>query len=164
MTRIFLALAAGLLAASAQADEHKIFLPKDVPPAYVKECGSCHVAFPPQLLDAQDWRNVMNNLDKHYGDNATLNDPARQEIADFLVRNADTRGYSSGANSARWPLPKLTKTDWFKHEHHKVTNTLWTGPTVRSPSNCGACHAQAEQGSFREDGIRMPGDPRRERK
>jgi len=164
MNRVIPALAACLLASLAHADGKKFFVAGDAPPAYARECGSCHVAFPPRLLGAEDWRKVMDNLEKHYGDNALIGDPARREITDYLVRNADTDGYSSGANSTRWPLPKLTKTDWFRHEHHKVTNTLWTGPQVRSPANCGACHSRAEQGSFREDEIQMPGDPRRAHK
>ncbi|MCL2345742.1 MAG: diheme cytochrome c [Desulfobulbus sp.] len=164
MKPIISTLAACLLATAAHADDDKIAVPADAPPSYVKECGSCHVAFPPQLLSAEDWQNVMNHLEKHYGDNAAIADPTRQEITAFLVRHADAHGRSSGANSSRWPLPKLTKTGWFKHEHHKVTNTLWTGPTVRSPSNCSACHERAEQGSFREEEIRMPGDPRRAHK
>ncbi|MDR0776955.1 MAG: diheme cytochrome c [Azonexus sp.] len=166
MQRIALLLAVCLLAPAAHADKHKqkIAIPIDVSPAYVKECGDCHVAFPPQLLSANDWQSVMSNLEKHYGDNAAIADKTRQEITDFLVRNADSRGYSAGANSTRGPLPKLTETNWFRREHRKITNTLWTDPQVRSASNCGACHSQAEQGSYRERELRMPGGARHEHK
>jgi len=162
MKAIALLLALCLLIPAAQAGKHKqkIGLPAAVSPAYVKECGDCHVAFPPQLLSARDWQSVMANLEKHYGDNAEIADKTRQEITDFLVRNADSRAYSAGANSARWPLPKLTETDWFRHEHRKIANTLWTDPQVRSASNCAACHSRAEQGSYREEELRMPGGAR----
>ncbi|MDR2239624.1 MAG: diheme cytochrome c [Zoogloeaceae bacterium] len=152
-----------LFAACGVARADTIAVPADAPPVYMKECGECHVAYPPQLLDAGDWKNVMDNLHAHYGDNAVIGEQARQEITDFLTRNADSNGYSAGANSMRSPLPKLTRTGWFRHAHIKITNTLWTGNQVRSRSNCGACHMRAEQGSFQENEIRMPGDPRRER-
>jgi len=150
-----------LLAACGAAHAGDIALPADTPPVYIKECGDCHVAFPPMLLSAEDWKNVMGNLEKHYGDNAGISDKMRQEITDFLVRNADTDGRSFGANAIGRPLPKLTRASWFRDAHRKITNTLWTGPKVGSPSNCGACHMQAEQGSFEKNEIRMPGDPRR---
>jgi hypothetical protein len=164
MLRIISGLAVCLLASVAQAGDDIIALPADTPPVYIKECGSCHVAFPPQLLAADDWQRVMNNLEKHYGDNAAIADSMQREITDFLVRRADPGNYSAGANSMRWPLPKPTRSSWFQHTHHKITATLWTGPTVRSASNCGACHIKAEQGSFKKEEIQMPGDPRRARK
>jgi len=38
---------------SAIAD--KLRLPADAPPAFQAECGSCHGAFSPQLMIADDW-------------------------------------------------------------------------------------------------------------
>jgi hypothetical protein len=148
------------LTITAYADKkQKIVVPADAPPVYLKECGGgCHVAFPPALLSASDWQTIMSKLDKHYGDNAVIPDQERQEITDFLVRNAGSGIGSGGGVSS---LPKLTATRWFRREHHEIPATLWSGKQVGRPSNCGACHSQAEQGSFDEDEVRLPGDARR---
>ncbi|MDP1920915.1 MAG: CxxxxCH/CxxCH domain-containing protein, partial [Myxococcales bacterium] len=38
--------------------------------AYETECGSCHLAFPPNLLPAPSWKSVMGGLTDHFGQNA----------------------------------------------------------------------------------------------
>ncbi|MDR2000515.1 MAG: diheme cytochrome c [Zoogloeaceae bacterium] len=160
MERIVLLFAAGLLASAAHAG--KMTVPADASPAYAKECGECHVAFPPALLAASDWQTVMANLDKHYGDNAAIADEIQREITDFLVRSAGSDRRTAGATPMRETLPRLTATSWFRHEHRRVPNSIWSGKQVRRAANCSACHTRAEQGSFREREIRMPGDARRE--
>ena len=77
-----------LFALSLAAHADKLRLPADAPPAFQAECASCHLAFPPQLLAAEDWKRVMASLDKHYGDNASLDAKTRVILEDFLVRNA----------------------------------------------------------------------------
>jgi hypothetical protein len=80
-----LILAACVLAAPwAQADGDKR---ARVPllPAYVQECGSCHVAFAPGLLPAASWQRQMNGLDKHYGTDASMD----ASVAKSIGRLAD---------------------------------------------------------------------------
>ena len=42
-----------------------------VPPiehaATLKECGACHLAFPPQMLPARSWKKLMGDLANHFG-------------------------------------------------------------------------------------------------
>jgi hypothetical protein len=139
------------LAASAD----KLVIPAHAPLAFQAECGACHLAFPPALLDAPGWRAVMGRLDHHYGDNASLDEPTRRAIADFLVRHA-------GGDQVRAPVPasgeppRLTATPWFKRKHHEVPARDWQDAKVKSPANCGACHPRATEGSYREREIIMP--------
>lgn len=145
-----------LLAATAlRADDLR---PPARPPAtWQAECGACHVAFPPALLGATDWQRVMAALDKHYGDNATLEPAARQEIEAFLVREAGRVPKHSGGGTAPAELPRLTTTPWFVREHREVPAVLWQHAQVKSPANCAACHTHAAAGSYREREIVMPG-------
>lgn len=130
---------------------------RDAPPAFQAECGSCHVAFPPQLLAADDWRRVMRSLDKHYGDNASLDEKTRQILEDFHVRNAGKASKVGAGGTARTgELPRLTQTDWFLREHRKVSAADWKDAKVKTPANCVACHTQAAEGSYREREIVMP--------
>ncbi|WP_126446051.1 diheme cytochrome c [Sulfuricystis multivorans] len=143
------------LSATALADKHG--LPADAPPAYQAECASCHVAYPPRLLTADDWRRVMASLDKHYGDNASLDEPTRRAIEGFLIRNAGSPSKVGARKTASASaLPRLTATPWFERKHREVSRRDWAHPKVKTPANCAACHTQAAQGSYREREIVMP--------
>jgi cytochrome c553 len=153
--RHILGVCLALLAGAAQAD--KLRLPTDAPPAFQVECASCHVAYPPQLLAADDWRRVMRSLDRHYGDNASLDAKTRQVIEDFLVRQAGRAGkVGSGDTATTAELPRLTTTAWFKRKHHEVPRADWSHSKVKTPANCAACHTRATEGSYREREIVMP--------
>ncbi|MFN6961809.1 MAG: diheme cytochrome c [Rhodocyclaceae bacterium] len=143
-----------LLPLAALADDVRPL--RDAPPAFQAECGSCHIAFPPQLLGADDWRRVMHSLDKHYGDNASLDEKTRQQLEDFLVRNAGGAKIGAGRTARPGEPPRLTQTDWFQRKHREVRQADWQHPKVKTPANCAACHTKAAEGSYREREIVMP--------
>lgn len=151
-TPIFLA---SLLSLSFAAHADNLHPPADTPAEFQTECGSCHLAFPPQLMAADDWRRVMSTLDRHYGDNASLDQKTRRTIEDFLVRHAG-RGDKAGSATRNGEPPRLTSSAWFKRKHHEVTRADWTHAKVKTPSNCAACHTRAALGSYREREIVMP--------
>lgn len=146
-------LLAGLLpAAQADDDDDDEHMPAVKNVLYQKECGSCHIAFPPRLLPATSWRAVMSGLDKHFGTDASMDAKSTQEIGAFLEQNAGHNRRSTGGT----PLLRITETRWFVHEHDEVSDRVWKNPKVKSPANCSACHPKAEQGNFDEHGIRIP--------
>ncbi len=120
-----------------------------------QECGSCHLAYPPGLLAADDWRRLMRQLDKHFGSDASLEDAEAREISRFLQRyGAQGRRYA--AKSLR-----ISGTSWFKHEHDEVQRRVWQDPSIKSPANCAGCHVDAAKGDWSEHGVRMPGRGKR---
>ncbi len=129
-------------------------IPADAPPAFKAECASCHLAFPPALLSAGDWRKVMANLDRHYGDNASLDAKTRGLIEDFLIRNA---GSAWRLGSATGNPPRLTETDRFQRKHREISSAVWRDKRVGGAANCVACHPRAEAGNFSEHEIAIPG-------
>lgn len=116
------------------------------------ECGACHVAFPPRLLPAASWREMMSGLDKHFGTDASLDAPTAREIGAFLDKQSGGGKHASPAK----PVLRITDTSWFKREHDEVPARVWKNPQVKSPSNCAACHLQAERGNYSERNIRIP--------
>jgi len=123
-------------------------------PAYRQECGSCHVPYPPALLDAASSRAVMGGLDRHFGSDAGVEPAARADILGFLERNAGRRASSAGGA----PLLRISETPWFLKEHRKeVPAEVLRRPEVKSFANCGACHTGADKGDYSERGIRIPG-------
>jgi hypothetical protein len=149
-----LVIFAACLPLVAHAD--KLRLPADTPSTYQKECAACHVAFPPSLMMADDWKKVLASLDNHYDDEVILDEKTRRSLEDFLLKNAGGTKVGSGGTAQGSPLPRLTGTLWFTRKHREVPKADWRNPKVNTPSNCTACHKQAEQGSYSEREIVMP--------
>lgn len=129
-------------------------------PKWKTECSACHVAYPPALLPERSWRKLMGGLDKHFGENASLDAAATKEITDFLVKNsADHASRSAkvlrGLGPNDTPL-RITETAWFLRKHDEVRADVWKRPKVGSPANCAACHTGADKGDFDEDRVRIP--------
>jgi len=138
-------------ALSAQAGDHAYRVDN---PGYRQECGSCHVAYPPQLLSAASWRAVMGGLDKHFGTDASLEPAARDGILAFLEKNSGRRDTKANGK----PLLRITETKWFAREHRKeIAAGTATRPDVKSIANCGACHRQAEKFDYAESSLQVPG-------
>ncbi len=147
-TKILIATLAATLTLPALADKRDKQR-VSFPPIYKEECGTCHVAFPAYTLSGRDWRQVMGQLGKHYGTDASLDAKTSGEILTWLERNADARMRTPDDGK----LPRLTETGWFKRKHREVPNRFWTDPRVKSPASCQACHGKAEQGSYSEREI-----------
>lgn len=148
----FVAATLALGAAVARADGDQRF---SLGAAYKEECGSCHVAYPPQLLPPRGWQAVMAGLDRHFGTDASL-DPAKAgEIGTYLAANAG-RPERLGAPTDG----KISETAWFRRKHRDghdgLSAAIWKSPAVKTPGNCGACHRGAADGNYGEDDIRLP--------
>jgi hypothetical protein len=121
-------------------------------PKWKEDCGACHIAYPPQMLPAESWRELMSGLDKHFGSDASLDASTANEITTFLVENADTGRREKSAK----PLLRITETRRFKSEHEEVAARTWKNPKVKSRANCGACHTTAESGDYSERNVKIP--------
>ena len=117
------------------------------------ECSACHMAYPPGMLPASSWKEMMGTLDKHFDTDASLDEATVAEILPFLEQNAASeRKADSGAK----PVLRITETRWFKNEHDEVSPATWKRESIKSASNCMACHTSADKGDFDEDNIRIP--------
>lgn len=122
-------------------------------PLFQGECGSCHVAFPPRLLDAPSWRALMGNLSKHFGTDASLDTVSRDAIEAYLIANASPRE-RLGVDGK--PTQRITRTAWYLRKHDEIASGVWQRPSIKTPANCAACHREAEQGNFNEHQVRIP--------
>ncbi len=141
------AVALALLIDPAEAGDHRF--PVDNA-AYKAECGSCHVAYPPALLGAETWRGIMRGLDRHFGTDASIGDPAHAQVDAYLQAAA-------GASRREVPSLRISDASWFRREHRKIDAATWKSAAVKSPANCSACHRQADDGDFRERNLRLAG-------
>lgn len=131
---------------------------------YRKECGSCHMAYPPGLLPARSWERLMGDVKDHFGENTELDPETRAVITRYLVDNAaeqaDTRRAAKFLRSIpthQTPL-RITGIRYFQHKHDEIPERMVTGnPQVKSFANCTACHRTADEGDFDDDNVRIPG-------
>ena len=71
-----------------------------LPPAYVEECGSCHVAFPGRMLDAASWSAVIAGLEQHFGVDASADPATLEPIRAYLASTARSRPTTAGGVAA----------------------------------------------------------------
>lgn len=141
-----------LLFATLPAFADRIPQPKPPLPLYQQECSSCHLAFPPALLPAESWRQLLQSLGNHYGADAALDAESTARLSAWLQANA-----AQGKRARNRPSEqRITRSVWFVKKHDEVDEAVWKRPGVRSPANCAACHTGAEQGDFNERDIKIP--------
>jgi mono/diheme cytochrome c family protein len=144
-----LVAASFLSGAATWADSFKGPTP---PAVYTQECGSCHLAFPPNLLPKASWQRVMNNLDKHYGSDASLDAATQKQIDTWL----QTFGGQGKRARDEPPQDRITRAAWFERKHREVSAATFKRVSIKSPANCTACHSDAAQGDFEDDRVRIP--------
>jgi mono/diheme cytochrome c family protein len=134
----------------AHADDHGTGVPAT--PLYQQECGACHLAFPAGMLPATSWQRLMGKLTTHFGVDASLDAAALAELTPWLATHAGTvRRITENP-----PEDRISRSPWFVRKHHDVGADTWKRASIRSASNCAACHRGAETGDFDEDKVRIP--------
>ncbi len=150
--RLSLSLAMAMVVSGVHADEHERAARVPHLKLYTQECAACHLAYPPGMLPAASWARLMNGLDQHYGTDAALDAKDVQQISQWLQTHADERRRASAPPAD----DRITRTGWFVREHRDIEPATWRLPSVRSASNCLACHTGAERSQFSEHALRMP--------
>lgn len=149
-------LAAVLLLTSASISYADERYPRIQDEIVLKECGECHMAFQPQMLPGRSWVKIMNTLDDHFGEDASLDMATTQHIETHLAENAADAGWFSGKfmrgiKGAMIPL-RITETPYWVREHdEEVHPRAWSDPKIKSKANCVACHAEAQRGYYDDD-------------
>lgn len=131
---------------------------------YKEECGSCHMAFQPGFLPARSWDKLMSGLEDHFGESAEMDAVDQKVLTDYLKENAaDHSNYkksrSFNRSVARNAAPlRISEVRYFIKEHDELSRRMvQDNPEVKSFSKCEACHQSAEQGSYDEDQVYIPG-------
>jgi hypothetical protein len=168
--RAAFALAAALSAGSAHAIDdrfdparydHGGFAPA-ANAEYAKECGSCHFAYLPGMLPARSWKAIMGRSEQHFGESLSLSPEVSARIANYLEENAADRSSYRGAalmlyNIGPDDVPQRITWLPLMRQRHVVVRKLLHGSSVKSLTNCDACHERAATGSFAYGEIVVPG-------
>lgn len=128
-------------------------------PSFVKECGSCHTLYPPSLLPAKSWEKMMQNLDNHFGDDASLDEETNKNILAYLVKNSaensTTKASFKFLNSIKnEDIIAMSQTSFWKKVHNEIPKEVFNNPKIKSKANCKACHTDIEKGFIQSENIK----------
>ena len=109
-----------------------------------KECGACHMAYPPSLLPARSWEKIIGSLDSHFGENAALPEPTRLKILAYMTQNAGDSGKSDhwfvqGVRDTDTPA-RITEMPFWRSIHGGFPSSSFKRPGVKKKGNCIGCH------------------------
>lgn len=125
-------------------------------PLVQKECGSCHMAFQPAFLPARSWNRMMDELPRHFGEDASLPTDKAQSIREYMTANAgDVMTRGRAGKYMQWVEPgaspqRITENPDFLRKH-QFSERVWKDPKVVTKSNCLACHFGADKGWYEGD-------------
>lgn len=134
-----------------------------IPAVYKKECSTCHMAFPPNVLPAESWQAIMSDLKDHFGDDASLDELTRKEVEAFLIKNSAENSTEEASfkllrsiEDKNNPPIRITEIAYWKKKHKDIKPDVYEHKSITSRINCSACHKWAEYGSFEDSDIRIP--------
>ena len=134
----------------------QVSVPVPAMTSYTQQCNVCHFAYPPGMLSAQAWRQLVGAMPDHFGASVMVNVETQKEISDWLEQHAGT--YAPAANQDP-PDHRITQSDWWENIHRKspkMPASFWKKPMRLSVSACSACHAQAAAGEFNRHTAKVP--------
>jgi len=152
------------LHAAATERPHVAFTGPQLPddPTWREECGACHLAYHPNLLPQRSWRALIAAQADHFGTDLGLDASTQQTVLSFLVANCAENSDREAAYkilhsiaASATPL-RITETPYWSAKHRRISEAEWRLPSVKSKSNCAACHLDAEAGTFEDSAMRVP--------
>jgi hypothetical protein len=155
---LILTLTLVLWGTSVQADGKERVTPV-TDPATLKRCADCHMVYPAEFLPERSWRALLEKLENHFGDDASVPEAERRQILAYLTANAGDRSGSKqlkGLSAGVTPLRITELPRWVREHEKEVSAAVWALPSVKSRSNCPACHVNAHLGDFSERALRVP--------
>jgi len=128
---------------------------------FVSECASCHTLYPPSLLPKKSWEVMMEDLEDHFGDDASLEPEDTQSILAYLVKKSAQNSTSEASVNILKSLQNkdtiaITQTPFWKKRHKNIDNRYFESKQVKSKANCKSCHLDVEKGVLEDENIKMP--------
>lgn len=130
---------------------------------YQEECGACHVGFLPGFLPNRSWKKLMDGLEDHFGEDASLDKDDERKIRSYLTANAADAKRSSRRSKkiarliSKQDAPlRITETEFWERKHYSIKRYVWEREAVKSKANCNSCHRDAAKGIYSEYDVQIP--------
>ncbi|WP_457747764.1 cytochrome b/b6 domain-containing protein [Sulfurimonas sp.] len=130
-------------------------------PLFAQECSSCHILYPPFLLPESSWNTMMDDLENHFGDDASLDKADVLSIRNYLLSHSANNSTKEAAFYILQSLENnstiaITKTPYWIKRHKNIDKNIFHTKKVLKKSNCKACHKNFEQGLLNDSDIEIP--------
>lgn len=151
------------------APARRASVPPASDPRWMSECHDCHIAYHPSLLPARSWDHLFARQHAHFGEDLGLGDDTRDALQALAKRHAAEALESPVAWKMAATIPgddapiRISATPYWKDRHARLDDSTWK--QIRR-SDCGACHGDAEAGTFAPQAIARdftPGGARKAR-
>jgi hypothetical protein len=134
--------------------------PLVMPTAFKEECGACHWAYHPSLLPKASWQGMMQGLDDHFGEDASLDAVTKADITAFLTAHAAETWDTEAANRFRLVAmeapDRITATPYWRQKHQRIPEAVFARAAVGGKGACNTCHRDANTGRFDDQMITFP--------
>lgn len=129
----------------------------DAASPWTHECSECHLAYTPGLLPARSWDRMLDEQDRHFGEDLSL-PPAKIAQLRAAIRGPRTPAESRSVRSvpAAQSPQRITELRWWKHVHEEVEPSRFKPPYASGPHECNSCHRDAASGIFHPRMIQHP--------
>ncbi|MDQ7045289.1 MAG: cytochrome b/b6 domain-containing protein [Sulfurimonas sp.] len=122
-------------------------------------CGSCHIVYPAYLLPKKSWNFMMDNLENHFGKDASRPEEEAQSIREYLLSHAAE--YSTREASIKVldrlgdKIPQaITETNYWKEKHKNITKEQFAAD-YGIKSDCTTCHKTIRDGLIQDAQIKF---------
>lgn len=127
---------------------------------YISMCGSCHMAYPPQLLNAESWSALIQGRNDHFGEDLGIDAPDAEKLETYLTSGAAENGHGELARDISRDLGnrivmRITEIREIQKEHQELSASVLSRTSIGGLSNCIACHKGADVGEF-DDDVSIP--------
>ena len=127
---------------------------------YAKNCSDCHGVYPPTLLPAESWKTLMNSLEEHFGEDASLDSDTTDQITAYLSKHGagsvETKPSEVFTQVSKSEPTRITSTPFWRKTHGYIAKDIFTAKPVFFKGNCFACHEDAESGWFYPGNAEIP--------
>jgi cytochrome b len=128
--------------------------------AWRGECGSCHLAYPPELLPRRSWLRMLETQQSHFGEDLGLSTKTRDALS-AIVRAEGARPHWAGsmiqASVVEGDAPqRISETRFWRERHGHLDPRRFSVAPVSGRHDCEACHADAASAIFSPRMIHLP--------
>lgn len=122
-------------------------------------CGSCHMVYPAYLLPKQSWNEMMDNLENHFGKDASRPEEEAQLIREYLMNNAAEHSTKEAAVKILDRLGEktpaaITETNYWREKHKDITKEQFEAD-YGIKSDCRTCHKTIRDGLIQDKDIKF---------
>lgn len=123
-------------------------------PLFYEKCTKCHKLYPPFMLPRDSWVRLMEGLENHFGERISEQNITKSEQMDiqaYLLNNAAEVSSQKLAfktlqsiGDAR-PI-SMSKVPYWRKVHQHIDKSVYKRASIKSASNCFACHEDFDDG------------------